>query len=208
MLSYWDLLLPGWVSHRRERDGHGDCRRRWDEQGLQFVLLSSGLLVLLVANWSPNSTYLHLDFYLLSTDKYKRQSRAICYPARRGQWPKVRVDCLAHVFQPVTFTCLNCRDWSNKALSKDIWDLTIPNGVVFSIFSRQFSRKSWDLVIPTGVVFSDIFLLWRQQMSALVTQHLWAETSNPILRIPRIKNEAPYYLWVKLLEQIMSFLNS
>ena len=29
-------------------------------------------------SWSPNSTYLHLDFYLLSIYKYKRHSRAIC----------------------------------------------------------------------------------------------------------------------------------
>ena len=30
-------------------------------------------------SWSPNSTYLHLNFYPMSTYKYKRHSRAICY---------------------------------------------------------------------------------------------------------------------------------
>ena len=37
-------------------------------------------IIIITISWSPNSTYLHLDFYLyMSTYKEKRHSRVICY---------------------------------------------------------------------------------------------------------------------------------
>ena len=83
-------------------------------------------------SWSPNSTCLHLDFYL-STDKYKRHSRVICYhPLRPSLLPHLLLQphrhlpppgCLprcrgdqAHPGQDAHCLCSHCTRWNQSPI--------------------------------------------------------------------------------------------
>ena len=61
-------------------------------------------------SWSPNSTYLHLDFYLyMSTYKEKRHSRVICY-----QMPRLPSFCWWDIFCYKNFWCWDFPELEGK----------------------------------------------------------------------------------------------
>ena len=92
-----------------------------------------------------------------------------------------------HIFRgPLKFWNLSLKFWGLRVCNVDmfilsgiefrIWKLILKNDIEY--FSEE---KIWDLLsVSFSPIFSGNFQVWRQQMSALVTQHIWADTSSDL----------------------------
>ena len=81
-LSFWPTYQHAWLQYT---DAPNCLKIYFTESSL----ISFSAKLTWPHSWSPNSTYLHLDFYYMSTYKYKRHSRAICYWPHRPKLHRV-----------------------------------------------------------------------------------------------------------------------